>query len=118
MSKVKPDYWGNIIYETAMGLYWDETEAKEESWMQENSFPLYTQKTVDHLEGRIFELEENLRATTFVQNAPIDLKKASDQELKDILAQRLFDKIKHGDEVHQEWLEKELEDFFKANITR
>jgi bacterioferritin (cytochrome b1) len=38
--------------------------------------------------------------------------------LKDTLAQRLFDKIKHGDETHMEWLAKELEDFFKAKITR
>jgi bacterioferritin (cytochrome b1) len=47
-----------------------------------------------------------------------NLKKVSDKVLKDTLAQRLFDKIKHGDETHMEWLAKELEDFFKAKITR
>lgn len=53
MSKIKPDYWGNNIYETAMGLYYDEKEAKEDSWMQDAFFPLYDQSTVDVLEKKL-----------------------------------------------------------------
>jgi hypothetical protein len=56
-SKLIPDYWGNIIYESAMGLYLTEKEAKEESWMQENFFPLYEKETVVALEDRILYLE-------------------------------------------------------------
>lgn len=46
------------------------------------------------------------------------IKSIPDQALRDDLAQRLFDKIKHGDDEHKEWLAKELEDFFKATILR
>jgi uncharacterized small protein (DUF1192 family) len=56
MTKLKPDFWGNIIYETAMGLYDDEDEAKEESWMQENFFPLYSEDSVKSLENEISKL--------------------------------------------------------------
>ena len=53
MSNIKPDYWGNNIYETAMGLYYEEKEAKEDSWMGEHFFPLYDESTVDVLEKKL-----------------------------------------------------------------
>jgi hypothetical protein len=58
MEKVAPSYWGNIIYESAMGLYCNEKEAKEESWMQEHSFPLYDQDVIDKLEAKLQEAVE------------------------------------------------------------
>lgn len=53
MSNPKPEFWGNIIYESAMGLYRNEQEAKEESWMEEQFFPLYTQEQVDELKKKV-----------------------------------------------------------------
>lgn len=76
MSKIKPDYWGNIIYETVMGLYLDENEAKEESWMQEHCFPLYDQETVNKLEEELSQYKkyfaDNVMIPTEEYGAMID----------------------------------------------
>jgi len=44
------------------------------------------------------------------------ISKIPTHELKAALAQRLFDKIKHGDDQHQEWLRVTLEEFFSTKI--
>lgn len=50
MSNIKPTYWGNIIYESTMGLYSDEAEAKADSWNEEHFFPLYSEAKIELLE--------------------------------------------------------------------
>lgn len=60
MNKLKPAYWGNIIYESAMGLYYSEQEAKEESWMQEHYFPLYSKEEVEELEQKLAIAKEEI----------------------------------------------------------
>jgi hypothetical protein len=63
-AKPRPDYWGNILYETAMGLYMTEEEAKDDSWMGENFFPLYSQETIDNILKQIETLQNQLKEGT------------------------------------------------------
>ena len=60
MKKSKPDYWGNILYESSMGLYYEEYEAKQESWREESYFPLYDEETVNKLNEKIDKLTTQL----------------------------------------------------------
>lgn len=40
------------------------------------------------------------------------------EKLLDVDIQEFYDKIKHGDAEHREWLAKEFEAFFGTKITR
>ena len=53
MSNPNPEFWGNIIYETAMGPYRNEQEAKRRILDGGSFFPLYTQEQVDELKKKV-----------------------------------------------------------------
>jgi hypothetical protein len=40
------------------------------------------------------------------------------ESILDFNAQKFYDRIKHGDEAHKEWLAKEFEDHFGTKIAR
>lgn len=57
----KPAYWGNNIYESVMGLYFTEEEAKKESWRQEHFFPLYDKNQVKELQANLAQRDEAIK---------------------------------------------------------